>query len=368
MKPIKISPSPLAVVEGVHRTANIKKNLKGAITEISPDYFHIDIMEEGKVVPGDSIFKNPESLRYIDSLSQIRFDVHIMADNPEPYIDEALRLKNTEIIAFHSEVTGSPGDLIERIQNNTTYSRKPMQAGIALNPKTSLGKISDVLDDIDLVILMGVKPGLCGQSYDDKVTGKIRELNKEIKKRDLITMIEVDGGVKIDNAYKMINAGADCPGGLILVSGSGVYGAQNPNKIIRTLQQPVLVGSYCGDAKLKERVVQELRGRKVLYYDLNDNHGNDEDIATLMAKSVAEGFNTAILIGDMGNNGMRLANEVADASIIYNQEVANRERGQCGSRIGILGDAMDHNLAVVCMNTFIDTPRVDRRQDWDKPY
>ena len=107
-----------------------------------------------------------------------------------------------------------------------------MKAGVALNPSTPVSVLEDILDDLDLVLIMSVNPGFGGQKFIPNALKKVAQLRQEIDKRNLSTIIEVDGGVQGENAQALVDAGADA-----LVSGSYIFNSPNPEETIRSLKQ-----------------------------------------------------------------------------------------------------------------------------------
>ena len=107
-----------------------------------------------------------------------------------------------------------------------------MKAGVALNPSTPVSVLEDILDDLDLVLIMSVNPGFGGQKFIPNALKKVSQLRQEIDKRNLSTIIEVDGGVQGENAQALVDAGADA-----LVSGSYIFNSPNPEETIRSLKQ-----------------------------------------------------------------------------------------------------------------------------------
>lgn len=221
----EISASILAV-----EPENIEKTIKGMP---SADYIHIDVMD-GKFVKKKTIFLNPEIILEIKRLTKTPLDVHLMLVNPEKHI-ETFAKAGADILTFHYEANKNHSEPISLIKN---YGIK---AGIALNPDTELKEVEPYLKEADLILLMSVVPGEGGQDYIEDVTEKIRSLREIIRKNGYSTLIEVDGGIKVDNAYKPINAGAD-----MLVSGTGIFSYENPDKAIRKMKEVILIGSDHG--------------------------------------------------------------------------------------------------------------------------
>lgn len=162
------------------------------------DYIHFDIMD-GSFVPRYGLY--PELLKSIKENTSIPVEVHMMVNDPEPYVED-LAKAGAKYIAFHVE----PVKHIHRVIYQIKQSG--VKAGIALNPATSLSVLDQIIDDIDIVVLMAINPGIVGHKLIPKALDKIAQLRKMIKgRKDFI--IQVDGGVTPESAPKMIKAGAN---------------------------------------------------------------------------------------------------------------------------------------------------------------
>lgn len=172
-------------------------------------FVHIDVMD-GMFVPQIS-FGLPV-IKSLRPLTDAIFDVHLMIEDPDRYIDDFANA-GADIITVHAE---SCTHLDRVIQHIKSCGKK---AAVALNPGTPLSVLEYVLDELDMVLIMSVNPGFGGQSYIGYTDRKLKELKKMIDDRGLDTLIEVDGGVKKDNIQKVAQCGAD-----VLVAGSAVFG------------------------------------------------------------------------------------------------------------------------------------------------
>ena len=175
------------------------------------DLIHVDVMD-GHFVPnisfGAGVMKSIKK-------SNLNFDVHLMIENPDDYIEDFVTEK-TEYITVHQEAC--------RHLHRTVHHIKSLgiKAGVSLNPATPVENIKDMLPDLDMVLIMSVNPGFGGQKFIEFSIDKIKRLAALRKETNGSFMIEVDGGVNLDNAMSLVNAGAD-----ILVAGSAVFGADD---------------------------------------------------------------------------------------------------------------------------------------------
>lgn len=172
-------------------------------------YLHIDVMD-GAFVPSLSLgFPIIQSIR---KLTDMVFDVHLMICDPDRYIAE-FAAAGADIITVHAEACPHLNRTIASIKE------QGVKAGVVLNPATPLTELEYILEDLDMVLLMTVNPGFGGQKYIESCTRKIQDLRKLITDRGLNIDIEVDGGIKLDNVRKVLDAGAN-----VIVAGSAVFG------------------------------------------------------------------------------------------------------------------------------------------------
>lgn len=185
------------------------------------DWFHLDVMD-GRFVPNISF--GPMLVEFFRKSTNKICDVHLMIEEPEKYA-EAFKKAGADNLTIHIEACRHLHRNIQQIKG------LGMKAGIAVNPHTPVDSLKDIIADIDLVCLMSVNPGFGGQSFIPHTLTKIKELKQMITEKGLDVKIEIDGGVTLDNAKSIIEAGAD-----VLVAGNTVFKSADPAATIAALK------------------------------------------------------------------------------------------------------------------------------------
>ncbi len=191
------------------------------LNESVADWYHLDVMD-GHFVPNISF--GPMLIEFFRKATTKVCDVHLMIENPANYA-EMFKKAGADILSVHIEACPHLHRNIQQIKS------LGMQAGVALNPHTPVESLKDVLADIDLVCMMSVNPGFGGQSFIPHTLHKIKQLREMIDERALNVKIEIDGGVTVENAKSIIDAGAD-----VLVAGNTVFKSKDPKATIATLK------------------------------------------------------------------------------------------------------------------------------------
>ena len=202
---VKLAPSILSA-----NFARLGEQIAEA-TRAGADYIHIDVMD-GHFVPNITI--GAPVVASIRPLTSLPLDVHLMIEHPERYISE-FASSGADIITIHVEACSSLHRVIHSIKELN------VKAGVALNPATTLTSVEEILPDVDLILIMSVEPGYGGQSFIPSSLDKISRLRKMLDNKKSNAELEVDGGITIDNATSIVQAGAD-----VLAIGSSIFNAK----------------------------------------------------------------------------------------------------------------------------------------------
>jgi len=211
---IKISPSILSA-DFVRLAEEIK-----ATEEAGAHMLHIDVMD-GHFVPNITI--GPAVVASIRKITGLPLDVHLMIEEPDKFLKDFVSA-GADILTVHFEASVHLHRTVQWIKESG------VKAGVSINPATSIWNLENILHDVDMVLLMSVNPGFGGQEFISNTLEKLRLLKTMMTEAGLSPLIEVDGGVKIDNAKEIVDAGAD-----ILVMGSAFFSSHNYRQTIEKL-------------------------------------------------------------------------------------------------------------------------------------
>lgn len=191
------------------------------LNQSEADWFHLDVMD-GVFVPNIS-FGMPV-IKDIARLARKPLDTHLMIVKPERYF-EVFRDLGIDSLSIHYEAVVHLNRAVNQIKE------LGMKAGVVLNPHTPIVMLTDIITEVDMILIMSVNPGFGGQKFIEGTYGRVRELKKLINDTGSTALIEVDGGVNFENAPLLTAAGAD-----VLVAGNTVFSAENPSHAIKMLK------------------------------------------------------------------------------------------------------------------------------------
>ena len=211
-----ISPSLLSADFG-----NLARDIE-MLNNSDADWIHVDVMD-GVFVPNIS-FGQPV-VKHIKKHARKPLDVHLMIVDPARYV-QSFRDAGADILTVHYEACNHLNRTIHAIKD------AGIQAGVVLNPHTSVSLLEDIVQDCDLVLLMSVNPGFGGQKFIENTYSKIMTLKEMCLRKNPDCLIEIDGGVNLGNAGKLFQAGAD-----VLVAGNSVFSSQDPTQTIAEMKR-----------------------------------------------------------------------------------------------------------------------------------
>lgn len=210
-----IAPSVLAA-----DFSNLKKDFD-MVNQSNADWFHVDVMD-GRFVPNISF--GMDIVKTMKGIAEKPLDVHLMIVEPDNYLED-FRNAGADVLTVHYEAC-------THLHRTLGYIKElGAKAGVAVNPHTPVELLDDVLEMADMVCIMSVNPGFGGQKFIYQTLSKIRRLKERIIERNLDTLIEIDGGVGLQNAEEILKAGAD-----VLVAGSSVFKSGDPIDTIDRLK------------------------------------------------------------------------------------------------------------------------------------
>jgi len=193
-----------------------------AVEEAGADLIHVDVMD-GHFVPNITI--GPSVIQSLRSTTELPFDVHLMIENPERYI-EAFVEAGSNMITVHVEAATHLHRLVEMIRESGC------RTGVSLNPATPLDQVEEILPNIDLLLVMSVNPGFGGQTFIKGMENKIRKARALVNRLSPDTLIEVDGGITLQNIKAVSDAGAD-----IFVAGASVFRSGDYRRTIAEMKR-----------------------------------------------------------------------------------------------------------------------------------
>ncbi len=189
-----------------------------AVEGVGADWIHVDVMD-GHFVPNITI--GPAVVEAVKRATELPLDVHLMIENPDQYLEDFVRA-GSDTLTVQAEACVHLHRTIQAIK------ALGVKAGVALNPSTPISTIEWILEEVDMVLIMSVNPGFCGQKFITQALQKIKELKSMIRAKNLDVLIEVDGGINLKTIESVAKAGAD-----VFVAGSAIFGSADYGETIR---------------------------------------------------------------------------------------------------------------------------------------
>jgi ribulose-phosphate 3-epimerase len=218
MPPLKIAPSILSA-----DFSRLKDEIQ-AVEAGGADWLHVDVMD-GHFVPNITI--GPVVVEWVRKVTTIPVDVHLMITDPDKYAPEFIKA-GADWVSVHPDTCPDPHATLQKLRSLGA------KASIAVNPNVPLTRVENYFGDIDMVLMMTVFPGFGGQAFIPDVLPKIEETRKLIERRNLPILIEVDGGIKVDNIAQVCRAGGE-----VIVSGSGIFKTPSYTDTIRNMRNAI---------------------------------------------------------------------------------------------------------------------------------
>lgn len=219
MQPIHIAPSILSA-----DFSRLKDEIQ-AVESGGADWLHVDVMD-GHFVPNITI--GPVVVEWVRKVTTIPVDVHLMITDPDTYAPEFIKAGADWVSVHPDTCRPNPRATLNKIRD---LGARP---SLAVNPDVPLSRVEDYFVDIDMVLMMTVFPGFGGQAFIPDVLPKIEEARRLIDQRNLSILVEVDGGIKVDNIQRVARAGGE-----VIVSGSGIFKTLDYAETIRQMRKAV---------------------------------------------------------------------------------------------------------------------------------